>query len=458
MGDTPQDPGKPVLVEEDKFFGSLAADLFVKKPLKLLSATVHLEKNGHGLFGLPGRRRHEKVKRGGGIPHAPRGIQERDHPERVVADNRSATHSPAKEETNSGKDGQRLFGEEGQGKVAILPNERCPVAQDGEARKKGHLRLLFRREVGTDEGIGRPGRGQGRSAGRVDKRDGVAGPLLGNEVVIHHQAGHPLPQKHPKDIGTRCPHVADDDPPESLLLEGSDPGGKERSAVLAIGKKNGMGMMAETKEAGEDGGGGETVNIKIRIDEHRLSGREKVMKPRPGFCHLPQGVVSRRTRRSNIPFIRSFVDSSAKENPNPDRIEPPCPREGIDAGFVCILNIPVTNRLTARRCVHHRNSPAMWKRGGRSSDRPPGHTSDDILLLEVKNDENRHRRQHKKADASKNLRNVDTTLHQTVPFPKTRLTGQTPFFSGAGFRGANPNPFLRPGRISRRGLATKMEA
>ena len=100
----------------------------------------------------------------------------------------------------------------------------------------------------------------------------------------------------------------------------------------------------------------------------------------------------------------------------------------------------------------------MWKRGGRSSDRPPGHTSDDILLLEVKNDENRHRRQHKKADASKNLRNVDTTLHQTVPFPKTRLTGQTPFFSGAGFRGANPNPFLRPGRISRRGLATKMEA
>ncbi len=100
----------------------------------------------------------------------------------------------------------------------------------------------------------------------------------------------------------------------------------------------------------------------------------------------------------------------------------------------------------------------MGKRGRRSrDDRPPGHLSDDILLLEIENDKNRHRRQHKKTDASKHFRNVDTTLHQTVPFPKTRLSGQTPFFSGAGFRGENPSPFLRPGRIRRRGLATKMD-
>jgi len=287
MGHTPQHPGKPVLVEEDKFFGSLAADLFIKKPLKLLPPTVHLEKNGHGFFGLAGRGRHEKIKRGRGITHAPRGVQEGDDPERVVADNRRATHSPPKEKADSGKDGQRLFREEGEGQVAILPNERGSIAQDGEARKKGHLRLLFRREVGTDKGVGRPGRGQGRTSGGVDKRNGVAGPFLGNEVVIHHQAGHPLPQKHPKDIGTRRPHIADDDPSKSLLLEWSDPGRKERSAILAIGKKNGMGMMAETKEARQNGGGGETVNIKIRIDENRLSRGEKVMKPRPGFCHLP---------------------------------------------------------------------------------------------------------------------------------------------------------------------------
>jgi hypothetical protein len=158
--------------------------------------------------------------------------------------------------------------------------------------------------------------------------------------MVHNKARYSFGEEHPKDGSARSPHVGHDDSSDSLVSKGKDPGGPDRTAVLPVCQENGMRVAPMGQESGENGRRGETVDIEIGIDEHRLPTGKKLMEPGTGRSHIPERVVPGGTWGLDVIDEGLGIYSPSKQNTDPDRIESPGLGLGIDLLIRHIGHIP----------------------------------------------------------------------------------------------------------------------